>query len=162
MKEIKLKIVKIEEPSNILDSLISYSTIYHKSGNLLYSLDFKSSIFTGVFESPDIFSCLCELRKSLEKIGWYILCNGSRINVCATGMARQMGGGFKIYLLTMGEPMHRKNLVYIFDEVGLEEVGTVDQQLDFLQKWIKFSQLKQQIRDGIARDNEEVEERDNP
>jgi|GEM_PF-3549304 len=39
--------------------------------------------------------------------------------------------------------MHRKNLVYIFDEVGLEEVGTVDQQLDFLQKWIKFSQLKQ-------------------
>ncbi|MFM7600553.1 MAG: hypothetical protein ACKO7R_05030 [Pseudanabaena sp.] len=48
-----------------------------------------------------------------------------------------MGGGFKIYLLTINEEMDRKNLVRIFDAASVEELGTVDQQFDFYKKWLK-------------------------
>jgi hypothetical protein len=43
-----------------------------------------------------------------------------------------MGGGFKIYLLTINEEMDLKKLVRIFDEASAKEIGTVDQQSIFL------------------------------
>ena len=65
------------------------------------------------------------------------MCNGARINSWASTMSRQMGRGFKIYLLTINEEMDRKNLVRIFDAASVEELGTVDQQFDFYKKWLK-------------------------
>jgi hypothetical protein len=132
MEIAKVRLAKIEDHSDSLDSEI----YYHSDGNHWF-IDFKSSVFQGLFQDGDLFSCLCQLRNSLEKIGWNILCNGARINSWASTMSRQMGGGFKIYLLTMNEEMDRKNLVRIFDEANAEEIGTVDQQFDFYKKWLK-------------------------
>jgi hypothetical protein len=132
MEIVKVRLIKMTEPSNLLDAEIRY---YSDADD--WFIEFKSSIFEGVFQDGDIFSCLCELRKSLEKIGWNIMCNGARINSWATTMSRQMGGGFKIYLLTINEEMDRKKLVRIFDEASAQEIGTVDQQFDFYKKWLK-------------------------
>jgi hypothetical protein len=133
MEELNLRLVKVGEQLNLSDR-----TLYHSQTDANdFLIDFRSSILEGIFQSGDIFSCLCDLRKSLEQLGWYILCNGSRENAWASTMSRQMGGGFKIYLLTMGEEMDRKNLVHIFQEASFEELGTVDQQFDFYKRWLK-------------------------
>lgn len=133
MEEVNLRLVKVGEQLNLSDC-----TLYHsRTSTNDFLIDFRSSILEGVFQGEDIFSCLCELRKSLEQLEWYILCNGSRTNAWATTMSRQMGGGFKIYLLTMGEEMDRKNLVHIFQETSFEELGTVDQQFDFYKRWLQ-------------------------
>jgi hypothetical protein len=132
IEKIKLRLAKIDEPSNKLDC-----TLYYYQENRTWFVNFRSSVLEGIFSHGDIFSSLCEVRKSLEEIGWYILCNGSRTNAWASTMSRDMGGGFKLYLLTIGEEMDRKKLVQIFDEADFKEMGTVDQQWDFYKRWLR-------------------------
>jgi hypothetical protein len=88
------------------------------------------------FEGDDLFSALCDLRCDLDKAGIKLLCNGCRIDTYVSRMSRQMGGGRKVYELTMKKQAGLDSLVDIFGEAPVDKIGTVEEQKTFYQKWL--------------------------
>lgn len=89
---------------------------------------------TARYGGHDLFRCLCALRTKLEVLGIKVLCNGARIDACVSGMLSQSGIS-KVYITTMGQQGRRENLVNIFDEAEPGQVGTVEEQEDYHNKW---------------------------
>ncbi len=86
------------------------------------------------YKGPDLFECLCNLRRDLELRGWQLLCAGARTDAYPSSMSRDMSGGKKLYLLQLRERAREK--VDLFDEAAADKVGTVDQQRRFYEQWI--------------------------
>jgi hypothetical protein len=99
-------------------------------------------IFTGVglvrleIEADDLFKACVLLRERLEQLGCKLLCNGARKNIIASGMSRQMGGGRKGYIVQLGRPALRSNLVDIFDYADSSLIASIEQQKSFYNKWV--------------------------
>lgn len=89
------------------------------------------------FEGKDLFDSFCKLRLVLESQGFRILCNGARIDSYPSPMSRNMCGGAKLYKMTIGQRVERKDLLRIFDKADIESVGTVDEQKAYFKKWRK-------------------------
>ena len=86
-------------------------------------------------EGSDLFDCLLSLRSRLDILGIKILCNGARIDAYPSPML-QSSGARKVYITEIGKQAIRENLVNIFDESDADKVGTVDQQINYHNKWI--------------------------
>jgi len=82
----------------------------------------------------DLFAALQQLRLQLEPLGWIPLCNGARVDCYPSGMARDMGGGRSVYILS-SEP-GRPPLVETFEPAPREKVGTVADQDASYQRWL--------------------------
>ncbi|MBE5932648.1 MAG: hypothetical protein E7263_04395 [Lachnospiraceae bacterium] len=82
------------------------------------------------------FVALVEIRKKLEKLNIKLLCKGCCRNVYPSGMLLNMGTGRKAYTLTYGEQARMSSLVDIFDICTLDEYATIDEQLEYFDKWI--------------------------
>lgn len=94
----------------------------------------------GVFkaEGEDLFEAFIEIRRQLlrdKEI--FLLCNGSRHNIYPSPMLRQSGGGKKAYLLRLGVPARREDIVNIFDPIERNDIDTTESQKDFYNKWLK-------------------------
>jgi hypothetical protein len=88
------------------------------------------------FDGYDLFECLIDLRRELEKKNWRILCNGSRIDVHRSSMSSQMAGGTVLYVMKqLGEQAKFEDNVYIFDECAPELIATVAEQEKFRDTW---------------------------
>lgn len=87
-------------------------------------------------EAGDVFECLSRLRTQLDKDGIRLCCNGARLNVWPSGMARDMGGGLKAYVLQIGRRASLADLVDIFDAAPVEAIATVDEQRRFSEEWL--------------------------
>lgn len=83
----------------------------------------------------DLFDALQQLRRQLEPLGWYPLCNGARIDCYPSGMARDMGGARLVYELTIGQA-GRPALVGLFEPAPAAKVGTVADQDTYYQQWL--------------------------
>src|SRR5262249_26687490 len=92
------------------------------------------------FDAPDFYECLRAFRREIEPDGFRVLCQGARPNVWPSGMARQMGGAWKSYVHTLGQPGSIKDLVGTFDPVeDVASVGTVEEQDEFIRRhWAEF------------------------
>jgi hypothetical protein len=90
-------------------------------------------------DGPDLFAALQELRKTLEPLGWFPLCNGARVDCYPSGMARDMGGGAGVYVLSAKRHLRRRlPLVGTFEPALKEEsVGTVDDQDACFRTWLE-------------------------
>ena len=87
------------------------------------------------FDAPDFYECLRAFRRVIEPDGFRVLCQGARPNVCPSGMARQMGGAWKSYVHTLGQPGSMNDLVGTFDPVDdIASVGTVQEQDEFMRR----------------------------
>jgi hypothetical protein len=86
-------------------------------------------------DGPDQFECLLLARVELEPQGFRFLVNGARRNVWPSGMARDMGGGRKAYVLVLGQP-GRPELVDIFETADESQIALVQEQRDFFQTWL--------------------------
>lgn len=84
-----------------------------------------------------LFDALINLRLLLEKRGWILLCNVARKDAFPSQMMLQMALGRKIYILKRGMPARRENVVDIFDQATPEQVGTVQEQKEFHESWIR-------------------------
>jgi len=93
-------------------------------------------------EAGDLFDCLVRIRMDLERDGAKILCNGARLDAYPSRMARDMGGGRKVYLMRMGEVARHEDLVGTFDEAPIEKIGSVDDQRNFYLSWIESVRSK--------------------
>jgi hypothetical protein len=81
-------------------------------------------------DGQDLFGALQHLRKrDLEPLGWVPLCNGARVDCYPSGMARDMGGGMDVYVLSARRWLGlRHPLVGTFEPAPKESVGTVEDQ----------------------------------
>jgi hypothetical protein len=89
---------------------------------------------------PDLFEFLACLRTELEALGYRTLVNGARRNVWPSGMARDMGGGRKAYVLMLGKQASRPDMVDIFEPAPESEIALVQEQEAFQQAW--FAQFR--------------------
>lgn len=132
MKTITLQIINYSEDNKRL----SECTISYDREHRPYKVYFENSeLGSYYFEGRDIFDCLCQLRVLLEEKGWNILCNGSRVDAYPSSMSRDMGGGMKLYQLTLGKLPERSDLIRIFDKAEPEQIGTVEEQRSYYEKW---------------------------
>jgi hypothetical protein len=99
----------------------------------------RNELPTARYEGHDIFSCLRALRIKLEAFGIKVLCNGARIDACVSGMLSQSGLR-KVYITTMGKQASSADLVNIFEEAAPEQVGTVEEQENYNEKWFYSGQ----------------------
>ena len=92
------------------------------------------------FDADDFYECLRAFRRVIEPEGFRVLCQGARPNVRPSGMSSQMGGAWKSYIHTLGEPAMMKDLVETFAPVeDIESVGTVEEQDEFIRlHWEAF------------------------
>jgi hypothetical protein len=97
-------------------------------------LSFGGEVFHG--SSTDFFAALGEARQRFERDGHRLLCYGASRNVWASGMARDMALGLKVYQLTLGKPGGdvQRN---IFDTGPDVVPSTVAEQEGFYEEWIE-------------------------
>ena len=103
--------------------------------NATLSLDAPDLGITLTAAGRDLFDALQQLRLQLEPLGWFPLCNGSRIDCYPSGMARDMGGASSVYELEIGKA-GRFPLVGLFEPAPPEQVGTVSEQDAYFGRWI--------------------------
>lgn len=84
----------------------------------------------------DVFDGLQQLRRELEPLGWYPLCNGARVDCYPSGMARDMGGGRSVYVLTIEDKGRKPRLVGTLEPAPREKVGTVAEQDTYFRRWL--------------------------
>jgi hypothetical protein len=131
-------LLKATKDSREFTGLIEYDRVLTYPGEQPCILTFKSRQISELsVRGFDVFDNLCKLRKILEDENLQILCNGARVDVYPRGLARSMGGGYKLYILKMGKDNCREDLVKIFDVAESGKIGTVKEQFSFYQEWIK-------------------------
>ena len=83
----------------------------------------------------DVFDALMNLRLELEPVGIRVCCNGARANAWSSGMQRDMGQGYEVYLLGL-ERSGRPASIQTLDPAPCEEVVTVAEQRAFHERWL--------------------------
>ena len=84
--------------------------------------------------APDMFEALVRLRRQLEPDGLTVAVQGARRDTYPSGMARDMGGGMKVYVLCPGQRT-RPDLVETFDDAPSDQIATVEEQRAFADAW---------------------------
>lgn len=85
----------------------------------------------------DAFSALCTVRQKLSEHGLTPRCYGACRNLVVSGMAAQMGGGLKGYLVRLGQQARMSDLVGIFDAGPDMDLVSVAEQQEFTQAWYR-------------------------
>ena len=84
---------------------------------------------------PDMFEALVRLRRQLEPDGLVVAVQGSRRDTYPSGMAREMGGGMRVYVMRPGLPARGEDLVETLDDAPPDQMATVDEQRAFTEAW---------------------------
>lgn len=87
--------------------------------------------------APDVFEALVQIRLQLEPQGWFVAVQGSRLDAYPSGMARDMGGGERIYVM---HPHRRARLEDLVDTMAPAEpasLATVAAQREYREKWLR-------------------------
>jgi hypothetical protein len=88
-------------------------------------------------QAADCFAALQGIRREAERRGWRICCVGARKNVWPSAMSRDMGGGFKAYVLTLGEYGKMDSMVEILDSDEPISYCSVAEQEAFAKQWFE-------------------------
>lgn len=109
------------------------STINLISNEKNIAINFEINDIKLSYESESPFFALAQLRKALEKVDTFLLCNGARRDVYPSGMAMR---SIMAYELKMGRPA--KKLINIFDPAkDINKIGTVDDQKKYRDIWLE-------------------------
>jgi hypothetical protein len=85
--------------------------------------------------APDMFEALVRLRRQLEPDGLAVAVQGARRDTYPSGMARDMGGGMKVYIMRPGLAARREDLVATLDDADPGQIATVDEQHAYAREW---------------------------
>jgi len=108
--------------------------VYDESEDCRIDLAFAGKSFDATAE--DFFESFCRIREQLEAIGLKPNCYAADLQSYPSGMSRSMGGGLKLYRLTLGSPARTADLVHMFDSDENVVPGTVDEQRRFFDAWL--------------------------
>jgi hypothetical protein len=137
------------QPSGIGSCVISFSR--KTPGRLIFfHEEYGNILCTGC----DLFESLCQLRLLLEQQKHFILCNGARIDAWASNLARDMGGGKKVYITEIGKLAKFADLVPTLGKASIEKVGTVRGQLEYHSCWMEsiMNQMSSQITEDLLKE----------
>jgi hypothetical protein len=81
-----------------------------------------------------MFEALVRLRRQLEPDGLTVAVQGARQDTYPSGMACDMGGGMKVYVLCPGQRTP-PDLVETFDDAPSDQIATVEGQRAFAGAW---------------------------
>ncbi|CAM3289220.1 hypothetical protein [Stackebrandtia soli] len=86
---------------------------------------------------PDLFAALVELRRCLDADGWLPAVRGGRLDAYPSGMAREMGGGERVYINRMGRAAETADLVDTLEpEPDASTLASVADQLRYHEDWL--------------------------
>jgi hypothetical protein len=85
----------------------------------------------------DAFAALCAAREQLSAYGLTPRCYGACRNLVVSGMASQMGGGLKGYLVRLGRQALLTDLVRIFDAGPDMDLASVPEQQEVRRAWFR-------------------------
>ncbi|AEV86912.1 hypothetical protein ACWT_5894 [Actinoplanes sp. SE50] len=88
-----------------------------------------------VLVGRDLFDAVQRLRLELEPSGWRLAVQAALRGAYASGMLRDMYGGRKMYFCRMGRQVVRAEMIDILEPAQLDDVVTVEEQLEFLDRW---------------------------
>jgi hypothetical protein len=89
------------------------------------------------FIGQNLFDALNKLRLRLEEAGYLLLCNAARRDTYPSRAVRQMGGGFKVYVLHMGQQAKLSDLVDALAPAAVGDVVSVAEQKAAYEKWLR-------------------------
>ncbi len=110
----------------------------------------------GVFKSEgeDLFEIFASIREQLHRKDVLLLCNGSRRNIFPSPMLRQSSGGKKAYLLRLGVPARKEDIVNIFDPAEVNDIDTIENQKNYYDKWLNsLNPTLEEIKEGSNHPN---------
>jgi hypothetical protein len=108
------------------------------SGAPTVTLTARSPAFTeGSFSASNLFDALTDFRLFLEGRGYLLLCNVARKDTYTSRMAKEMGGGAKMYVLHPGQQARMNEMVDTLGEAPLELVTTVAHQRTAYEHWLR-------------------------
>jgi hypothetical protein len=84
----------------------------------------------------DYFEALVAIRRRLEPAGWWVAVQGARRTTYPSGVLRAQGGARNVYVLELGRPAQRAHRAMTFDDADPADLGTVDEQKDFYERWL--------------------------
>jgi len=87
--------------------------------------------------AADVFEALVLIRRQLEPLGWFVAVQWSRLDAYPSGMARDMGGGERIYLMRPGQKARIEDLVDTMAPADPERLATVDDQEEYWKRWLR-------------------------
>ena len=108
------------------------------SGAPTVTLTARSPAFAEVsFSASNLFDALTDFRLFLEGRGFLLLCNVARKDTYISRMAKEMGGGVKVYVLHPGQQATMNEMVDALGEAPPELVTTVAQQRAAYEQWLR-------------------------
>ncbi len=133
MSDKKLAVVKLMHmDGDVEDCELVFLDSHEYIEMVVTSKVFGRSKWTG----SDAFHTLELFRNSIEPKGWKVLCNGSRKDSYPSGMCRDMGRGFKVYIHDKNDITSCPQLVETFEFAESLHVGTVKEQYDYWKEWL--------------------------
>jgi hypothetical protein len=102
------------------------------------TIEFTSSVTPRiVFTNSDMFECLVDLRRELNKYSHRPLCNGARLDVYpCEGKNRMMCENGFAYVLSPNQSIDSDNVVNIFDYAEPQLIASVEEQQNFFESWM--------------------------
>lgn len=88
-------------------------------------------------EAGDFYESLLMVRRQLEAQGLTVCVQGARKNAWASGMARDMGEGWRVYLLDADRQPAQADVVNLLAPAECDEVVSVDEQRTRVQQWLE-------------------------
>ena len=113
---------------------IGAACLHDDSDDSLIELSFDGNAFTGT--GDDFFDAFCQIREQLAPLGLLPQCYGAHLRAFPSGMSCSMGGGLKLYRLTLGKQALMADLIHMFDTDEDVEPATVADQRVFFDEWI--------------------------
>jgi len=88
-------------------------------------------------QAADLPTALDDLRKNLQAEGLDLLCNGCRLGIKASPMSVESGGGRMAYVLRLGVPARKQDIVNIFDEIDISLIASLADKEQFYTQWLE-------------------------
>lgn len=124
---------KIILVSDCRSPLIGSVRLYDDSDDSLIELSFDGSTLSGT--GDDFFEAFCKIREQLELHGLLPHCYAAHLQAFPSGMSRSMGGGVKLFRLTISKQASLADLIHMFDtDDSVDPVKVADQRA-FFEKW---------------------------
>jgi hypothetical protein len=100
--------------------------------------------------ASDLFECLYQLRRQhLDQRGVLLAVNGARLNAWPSGLLRDTGGGFDLYLFHLG--YEDLLTVKTFDPAPIETIVSASEQRAFFEQWFTEPHTSSSWRpDGVT------------
>jgi hypothetical protein len=86
-------------------------------------------------DADDLFEALVRIREQLERQGWFVAVQGSRLEAFPSPTQREIAAGLSVYITRIGEPATPDDVAETFAVADPSTLATVNAQRQHAQAW---------------------------